>query len=141
MSEQRQIVVCIPGGALGLTDKVTTLVMDVATLAAGVTTALADCDGIDLHAGPRTFHLTVWMDFNALAVAGARIHIVTSIDDVDIDYDTVDWDTWNVGFTAGATVQQSKNYDTCPAFVKVLVENLDLAQDITDIYIIATIGP
>lgn len=140
MAEDRQIVVCIPGGVLGLTDKVTTLVLGVANLAAATTTVLADCDAIDLHAGPRTLHLTVWMDFNALAVAGARIHVLTSVDDVALDYDTIDWDTWDVAFTAGATVQQSKNYDVCPAFIKVLVENLDVGQAITDIYILATIG-
>lgn len=140
MAEARQIVICIPGGSLGLTDKVTTLNLDVANLAAATTTALGDCDAIDLHAGPRTLHLTVWMDFNALAVAGARIHVLTSVDDVALDYDTVDWDTWDVEFTAGATVQQSKNYDVCPAFVKVLVENLDVAQAITNIYVLATVG-
>jgi hypothetical protein len=140
MAESRQIVICIPGGALGLTDKVTTVAMAVASLALAATTALADCDAIDLHSGPRTLHITAWMTFDALAVAGARIHVVTSVDDVDLDFDTVDWATWDVEFTAGATVQQSKNYDTCPAFIKVLVENLDAAQAITDIYILATVG-
>lgn len=141
MAEERQIVVCIPGSVLGLTDKVTGIALVLATLAAATTSDITDCLGIDLSAAPRTLHLTVWMTFNAAAVAGARIHVLTSVDDVDIDYDTVDWDTWNVTFTAGAIVQQSKNYDVCPAFIKVLVENLDLAQTITDIYVLATIGP
>jgi hypothetical protein len=141
MSEQRQVVVCIPGSVYGFTDKVSVLIVLLANLAAAATSTLADCIAVDLSAGPRTLHLTAWMTFNGAAVAGARIHVLTSINDVDIDFDTVDWDSWDVQFTAGATVQQSKNYDTCPAFIKVLVENLDVAQAITDIYIIATIGP
>lgn len=141
MSEVRQVVVCIPGSIYGFTDKAVAVVLVLANLAAGATSALADCIAVDLSAGPRTLHLTAWMTFDGAAVAGARVHVVTSIDDDDIDFDTVDWDTWDVTFTAGATVQQSKNYDTCPAFVKVLVENLDVGQIITDIYILATIGP
>jgi hypothetical protein len=140
MSEVRQVVVCIPGSYYGITPKAIVPIVLLPGLLAGATSTLADCVPLDLSGGAGSLHLTVWVTFDPAATLGAAIHVVTSITDVDIDFDTVDWDTWDVEFTAGALVQQSKNYDTCPAYIKVLVENLDLAQILWDIFVIATVG-
>lgn len=56
------------------------------------------------------------------------------------DYDTEDWDAWSAAFTANAVLRQTKHYDTSPQWIKVLVENLDVAQPVTDVEIIATKG-
>ncbi|MBU2578077.1 hypothetical protein KKA69_04580 [Patescibacteria group bacterium] len=63
---------------------------------------------------------------------------VYSIDGAD--YDTEDWDSWSAAFTANAVLQQTKHYDTSPMYVKVLVENLDAGQAVTDVEVIATVG-
>jgi len=140
MEEVRQVVVCIPGSGLGLTPKVVSTILTQAALAGGATTVLADCDAIDLSDGQGSLMISVELDFHAAAVAGARIHVLTApVDDV-ADYDTVDWDTWDVTFTAGATVRQSHNYDVCPAFVRVQVENLEAIEDIANLTVRATVG-
>lgn len=56
------------------------------------------------------------------------------------DFDTVDWDVWNPTFAAGAVLRQTKHYDTDPMYIKVLVENLDPAQTVTDVLVIASVG-
>ncbi len=56
------------------------------------------------------------------------------------DYDSIDWDIWNPSFTAGATIRQTQHYDVSPGYVKVLVENLDAAEAVTDVTVRATVG-
>ena len=63
---------------------------------------------------------------------------VYSIDGAD--YDTEDWDAWNPTFTANAVLRQTKHYDVSPMYAKVLVENLDGAQAVTDVEVISTRG-
>lgn len=65
-------------------------------------------------------------------------HDVYSIDGAD--YDTEDWDVWNPAFAADGVLRETNHYDTGPMYVKVLVENLDVAQAVTDVEIIATAG-
>ena len=48
-------------------------------------------------------------------------------------YDTEDFDTWTPGFTAGAFIQQTKCYESDPHSLKILVENLDVGQSVTDV--------
>lgn len=55
-------------------------------------------------------------------------------------YDTVDWDTWNPTFVANTRIMQTEVYDVDPAYVKVLVENLDAGVAVTIVEIVATIG-
>lgn len=57
------------------------------------------------------------------------------------DYDTVDWDSWNPTFVAGAVIMQTEIYAVDPAYVKVLVENLDPVQTVTIVEVVATVGP
>jgi len=56
------------------------------------------------------------------------------------DYDTEDWDTWAAAFAANTVLRQTKVYETDPMYAKVLVENLDAAQTVTDVEVIATLG-
>lgn len=56
------------------------------------------------------------------------------------DYDTVDWDMWTPAFAAGLPVRQTETYDISPAYIKVLVENLDAGQAVIDVQVVATRG-
>ena len=68
-----------------------------------------------------------------------NLNDVYSIDGAD--YDTEDWDSWSAAFAAGAVLRQTKHYDVSPRYIKVLVENPDGAQSVTDVVIISTVGP
>lgn len=121
-----------------LVKKVATQIVSIASLAASATSLLADCVAINLTSGQSSLALTVACTYNPAAVAGIRVHVRTSYDGVN--YDTQDWDTWTPGFVAGATIQQSKVYDTSPAYLKVLIENLDAAQTVTVVTVESTVG-
>ena len=138
--ELRQVVVCIPGSGMGLTPKVVSTILTVAAVGGGITTPLANCAAINLSGGQRTLMITVQLEYDPAAVAGARVHVLTAPVNQLAQYDNVDWDTWDMTFIAGEIIRQSHNYDTCPAFVRVMVENLDVAEDIVDVAVIATVG-
>ncbi len=55
-------------------------------------------------------------------------------------YDTEDWDSFTPAFNAGSSIRQTEHYDVDPVFLKVLVENLDAAQAVTDVKIIIAVG-
>jgi len=77
------------------------------------------------------------------ALAGGTLNQWSTNDVYSIDgadYDTEDWDTWNPAFAAGGVLRETAHYDTDPMYVKVLVENLDAAQTVTDVEVIATVG-
>lgn len=48
-------------------------------------------------------------------------------------YDTEDFDTWEPGFVADTFIRQTKVYEPDPVYMKVLIENMDPAQDVTDV--------
>jgi len=118
--------------------KIVTVVLNQATIAAGATTTLANCVGVDLSWGELSLALTVLATYNAAAVLGLRVHVRTSPDGVN--FDTEDWDTWDIGFTAGVTVRHTEEYMVGPAFIKVLIENLDPAQAVAVVQVISTVG-
>lgn len=111
-------------------------ILDEATIAAAATTVLADCTAVDLSGTPLTLALTVEATYDALATAGIKVHVRSSYDGVV--FDTQDWDSWTVAFTAGSSIRETRNYDTDPMYLKVLIENLDPAQAVTDVLVIAT---
>lgn len=187
-------------------------IINLANLAAGATSVLADCTALDLLSGPLFLVLTVKARYDVAAVAGIRIHVLTSptnqasgthtaanhltimtdaaahfianelvgltINNITdgssgvvtantettvtvaalaggtlnlwttgdaytipgADYDTADWDMWNAAFAAGLPVRQTETYDASPAYIKVLIENLDVAQPVTAVQVIATQG-
>lgn len=118
--------------------KTTQVILVIPNLPAGVTTALANCSILSISDVARTLALTVAATYNAAATRGLRVHVRSSFDSVA--WDTEDWDVWVAGFTAGATIRQTENYDTDPIFLRVLIENLDPAQAITDISVISSLG-
>ncbi|MBU0847450.1 hypothetical protein KKH23_09730 [Patescibacteria group bacterium] len=56
-------------------------VLNQATIAAGVTTTLNDCMGLNLGYCQRTLALTVEAMYDALATAGIRVHVISSYGD------------------------------------------------------------
>ncbi len=119
-------------------DKATTQIITLANLAASATSTIANCVSVDMRHGPLTLALTVRATYNAAAVLGLRVHVRTSPDNVN--WDTEDWDVWTAGFTAGATIRETEHYDTCPMYLKVLIENLDAGQAITNLAVISSLG-
>lgn len=118
--------------------KTTQQILTIANLAAGATSLLAQCTSLDLRSGPASLALTVVATYNAAAVRGLRVHVRTSPDDAN--FDSEDWDAWDAGFTAGATLRETEVYHTDPMYLRVLVENLDGAQAITGIAVIVSVG-
>lgn len=77
------------------------------------------------------------------ALLGGTLNQWTTLDAYTIpgaDFDSVDWDTWLASFAAGLPVRQTEDYDICPMYVKFLIENLDLAQPVTDVQVIVARG-
>lgn len=119
-------------------DKTATEVLNEASIAAGDTTDIGDCADIDLSGGPPTLAVTVEATYNAAATLGVRVHVRSSYDGTN--WDTEDWDVWDAGFTAGSSIRETRNYDTDPMYLRVLIENLDSGQAVTDAKAIATVG-
>lgn len=119
--------------------KVAAEILDEATIVAEATTVLDDCDAIDLSNGDRTLTITIEATYNGGAAQGIKIHVRTSYDGTN--WDNLDWDSWSPSFTAGTTRRQTKHYDVSPMYIKVLVENLDPAESVTAVKIIAVTGP
>jgi hypothetical protein len=68
-----------------------------------------------------------WNTGNAYTIPGA-------------DYDTADFDNFVASFTAGAVLRQTQIYDPSPAYLKIIIENLDAAQAVTAVQVTATVG-
>jgi len=69
--------------------KVATEILDEAEIIAGATTALGDCDAIDLSDGDRTLAITLEATYDGGAAQGIKIHVRTSHDGTN--WDTIDW--------------------------------------------------
>jgi len=86
--------------------------------------------------------ITANTETTVTAVLAGGIANVWNTDDVyyitGAGYDTGDFDTWEPGFVAGTFIRQTKAYDQDPAYMKVLIENLDPAQSVTDVDAIFT---
>ncbi len=118
--------------------KTTTTILTDAVLVAAATTAIGDCTSVDLRTGPLSLALTIVATYNGAATLGLRVHVRTSPDDAN--FDSEDWDVWDAGFTAGAALRETENYQTDPMFLRVLIENLDAAQTITALTVVAAVG-
>jgi hypothetical protein len=120
-----------------LVTKTVTEIIDLSSIAALATSTLAQCTAIDLLVGPSALALTVECTFNAAATLGIRVHVRTSYDGTN--YDTQDFDSWVPVFTAGASIRVTKSYDVSPAYMKVLIENMDAAQTVTAVSVQSTV--
>ena len=77
------------------------------------------------------------------ALAGGTLNQWSTNDVFSVDgagYDTEDWDVWDAAFTADTVLRQTKIYDDDVMYAKVLIENLDAGQAVTDVEVIATVG-
>jgi hypothetical protein len=133
-----KVLQAVFGGGSNPGSKTATTVLDEASIAAGATTAIGDCDDIDLSGGASALALTVEATYNGAATQGIKVHVRTSYDGTN--WDTEDWDSWNARFTAGDSIRQTKNYDTDPMYLRVLIENLDPAQAVTGVKVISAVG-
>ncbi len=67
-----------------------------------------------------------------------RVHVRASYDGVN--YDTADLTSFNNDFRPGETARKTFELDTKVRFIKVLVENLDESEEVSDVRVIATLG-
>lgn len=125
---------------IGLTPKYSSVVLTETSIAAHATSPFVDSTVMDLRRKYSGAVITIQATYNALAVLGVRIHVLSSPD--GISWDTADYDTWDAVFVAGGTIQQSKPYDTLPAYLAVQIENLEAiaGQPVTSVVVTATSG-
>ena len=103
----------------------------------GQSTRLAECLPIGLEAAT-TLSIATGCNYAADAKAGLLVHIRTSND--GIHFDTVDLDTFEIDLQAGKTTRKTVDISPGARFVKVMVENLDDATQVTAVNVIATVG-
>jgi len=112
-------------------------VLNIDYLQAGLTTSLNDCPPISLE-HVSTFAITVDCTYHVQAKAGLRIHVRASYD--GIGYDTEDLYSFDISFRPGETVSKTIELDAKVMFIKVLVENLDKMQNVSNVKVTATLG-
>ncbi len=111
-------------------------VLNLETLAAGKTTALNETAPVCLN-NIEGLTITAQCKYDKNAKKPIRLHIVSSTD--GLVYDTTDLYTFNNDFKAGQTVRKTVELKPHVKFIKIMVENLDKSQAVSDIKIIATL--
>jgi len=112
-------------------------VLFIDSLAAGTSSELTDCPPISLER-ISDFSLTAECTYHANTTAGLRMHVKASYD--GINYDTEDLYTIDTPFVPGQKVGKTVGLDAKVMFVKVIVENLALSHDVTNVKVTATLG-
>lgn len=77
------------------------------------------------------------------ALAGGTANAWANADVYSIpggDYDTVSFYDWNPAFAANARIMETKVFEVDPAYLKVLVENLDAGQAVMIVELTSTVG-
>ena len=112
-------------------------VLNLERLGPNKVTALADSPPICL--GSTTdVTLTAECAYTKKARRPIRVHIRASYDGVN--YDTADLTSFYNDFRPGETARRTSELDTKVRFIKVLVENLDESEGVSDVRVIATLG-
>jgi hypothetical protein len=106
-------------------------------LPAGAITAMEDCVPLCLD-NVSHLSLTVECLFAPAAKGGLRIHIRSSHD--GYHYDTTDWQTVEVICMPGQTVRKTVEVNASIQFAKLVVENLDREQGVSQLALTATMG-
>ena len=110
--------------------KPTQTIISEASLPAGSTTSLADCDPVDLTESAMQA-MTVKVDYHGSAASAVTAHVRSSPEGTaSSDFDTVDIGSnqqgyWDIPLSAGSTVQSTVFEHPDAKYVKVLVENKD----------------
>jgi hypothetical protein len=111
-------------------------VMHRKTLRPGETTALADCPPVSLgHVAKAA--ITAECTYPNAAAMAMRVHVRASYDGVH--YDTVDLESFSVDSRPGQTARKTIELDTGIRFIRVLAENPDGAESVSDVKIIASL--
>ncbi len=101
------------------------------------TSALEDVPPICLSAVSRVA-LTAECAYHAAAKAGIRVHVRASYD--GLNYDTADLYSIDHEFKSGQLMRKTVDIDPRVKFIKVLVQNLDALQSVSDLKITVTLG-
>lgn len=110
-----------------------TLVLDNKTAQESTSTAIADCTAEDLSAALQCA-IEVAMTFHASATAGAIVKVYASGDGTNFDTAGYEYATQSVALlSGGGAVQVTFPINPAVKYFKVVVTNLDAAQDITAI--------
>jgi len=114
-------------------------VVEEASLAHGATTDFGNCTEIPLE-GVNYLALTVEADVPSGATADPIIKVHLRGSPNGVDYDTEDLGSFYVALAAGATVRKNELLNPHVNFMKVLVENLDGSEALSDVKVYATLG-
>ena len=112
-------------------------VLNLESLGAGRTTPLTDSPPISLSHITR-LALTAECKYGKKAKMPIRIHIRASYD--GIKYDTTDLFTLDAPCQPGQTERKTFDLNTNVRFIKIMVENLDESESVSDLFITATLG-
>ncbi len=112
-------------------------ILNMESLEAGETTSLADSPPISL-ANITRLALTVECGYSENASKPIRVHVRSSYD--GLNYDTVDLHTFTNAIEPGGKARKTIELAPKVQFIKVLVENLDEAESVSDVRITATLG-
>jgi hypothetical protein len=112
-------------------------VLNLERLGPNKVTALADSPPICLG-NTTDVTLTAECAYTKKARRPIRVHIRASYDGVN--YDTADLTSFYNDFKPGKTARRTFELDTKVRFIKVLVENLDESEGVSDVRVIATLG-
>ncbi len=82
--------------------------------------------------------LTVECTYGERPKRGIRLHVRSSPD--GLKYDTADLRTFDLGFQPRQTCRKTFELDTNVRFIKVLVENLEPSESVSDVKLTATLG-
>ena len=112
-------------------------VLNLDSLDAGKTTTLKDSPRISTGSITR-LALTVESTYTGTARRPIRVHLRSSAD--GINFDTTDLFSFEVALQPGQTVRKTVELEPKVGFIKVLVENPDRSQSVSDIKVTATLG-
>ncbi len=112
-------------------------VLNLETLEGNKTTSLADSPVITL-ANITRLALTAECSYDAKASKPMIVHVRSSYD--GLNYDTMDLYTFANGIRPGKTVRRTIEVEPKVQFIKILVENSDEEQSVSDVKITATLG-
>jgi hypothetical protein len=112
-------------------------VINLASLEAGKSTTLGDSPPISVGNITR-LALTVECTYSQSAKQAVKVHVRSSPD--GLNYDTVDLLNFENALDPGQTARKTVELESKFKFVKVLVENPDRSQSVSDVKITATLG-
>ncbi|MHC4692340.1 MAG: glycoside hydrolase family protein [Planctomycetota bacterium] len=112
-------------------------VLNIESLGAGETTKLADSPPISLGHITR-LALTAECRYTDGAEKPIRVHIRSSYD--GLKYDTMDLHTFDNDLRIGGKARKTVRFEPKVGFIKVLVENPDQDEEVSDVKVIVTLG-